>query len=80
MKKVSQNKDSIVLELTPIELELLRAGMAKELSSRRRVWDKSKPEYVEELLYHSIMKDTSETMMHTVNKSITQYKAWGVLK
>jgi hypothetical protein len=80
MKLVSQTKKGITVELTPLQLELLRSAMAKELSQRRRAWKTVSPKFPEELMYHAIMKETSEKTMYNINSYISVYREWGVLK
>jgi len=80
MKLVSQNKESITVELTPLQLDLLRSAMAKELSHRRRTWATVAPKFPEELMYHAIMKDTSEKTLYNINTYIDTYRSWGMLK
>jgi hypothetical protein len=80
MKLVSQSKATITLELSPTELQLIRSALASELSLRRRTWRDLNAKFPEELMYHAIMKDSTEDMMFNVNTYISTYKMWGVLK
>jgi hypothetical protein len=80
MKIVKQTKEKITLELTPIELELLRGAIVKENNSRRKAWKKVNPVFPEELMYHVMMADTSKQMRVEIYKGIKKYQDWGILK
>ena len=80
MNIVKQTKETITVELTPIELEVIRAGIVKESSHRRKTWRTSEPSLPEELMYHFIMHDTSEQLKKDIYDAISAYKRWGILK
>lgn len=80
MKVIKQTKETITLELTPIELELLRSGVTKESSHRRKAWKQVTPRFPEELMYHVIMNDTVNQMKVDSHKAILQYQKWGIIK
>lgn len=80
MKILAQGKKRIHVELTPLELQLLRHGIARERNQRNRVWSKVEPRFPEELLYHLHMKDTCQQLLEEIDKGVLQYKKWGVLE
>ena len=80
MNLISQNKETITVELTPLELEIFRSAMSKEIISRRKTWDNANPTLPEELIYHAVIKEVSELLLYETNKRIKVYKSWGVLK
>jgi len=80
MKVIKQTKETITLELTPVELELFRGGMTKESSYRRKAWKQVTPRFPEELMYHAIMNDSANQMKVDSHKAISQYQAWGIIK
>jgi len=80
MQIVEQNKDEITLKLSPLELEVLRNAMVRESASRRTNWNSVEPRFPEELMYHAVMKDTSDHIKVGVYKGIKTYQRWGILK
>lgn len=80
MKILKQTKKTTTVELSPVELEILRGALVKENNSRRRTWKQVEPQFPEELMYHAIMKDTADTLKAGVYKIIKKYQDWGILK
>lgn len=80
MELVSQNKQSITVKLSPIELEVLRSALVKESASRRKTWTDVTPVYPEELMYHAVLKESTDLMLYETNKRIKTYKEWGILR
>jgi hypothetical protein len=77
---IKQSKKTITVELSPIELELLRGAIVKENTNRRKAWKQVNPQFPEELMYHAIMNDTSGEMKIKIYKAIKKYQDWGILK
>lgn len=80
MKIKSQDKKSIVVELSPIELDILRSGSIRERNHRRQEWEKVSPRYPEELMYHALMCETSGILSEEIFKAVKWYRDKGVLK
>ncbi|MNC53102.1 hypothetical protein D3C75_1024880 [compost metagenome] len=80
MQLVKQDEKSITVELSPLQLLMLRDAMAKELSHRRRDWDRSTPEYPEELLYRAAAVDVAQESLYSINTYLKTYKQWGIVK
>lgn len=80
MKVVSQVKTKVVVELSPVELELIKSGLVRERNYRRQQWEKVNPKFPEELMYHAVLKDTSEDLSTNIFKVINTFRDWGVLK
>lgn len=80
MKVVKQTKQTITIELTPSELDLLRGGITKESSYRRRTWKQVVPKFPEELMYHADMHFSANHMKAVIHKAIKKYQQWGILK
>jgi hypothetical protein len=77
---IKQTRKSITVELSPIELELLRSAIVKENNNRRKTWKQVSPQFPEELMYHAVMKDSTDEIKGKVYKAIEKYQRWGILK
>lgn len=80
MKILSHGKKSIVVELTPTELDLIRSGITKEKIYRKKTWKSVLPSHPEELMYHFIMFDTAEQLMKGIHQAVAKYQEWKILK
>lgn len=80
MEIIKQTKKTITVELSPIELEILRGAIVKENNARRKTWKQVNPQFPEELMYHAIMRDSSEEIKGKVYVAIKKYQNWGILK
>jgi len=79
MKSLKVDKECAKLELTPLELDILRSALTKELASRKRVWAKVVPKYPEELIYHATINQTTEELLADVCRVIRMYQIWDIL-
>lgn len=80
MKIISTNREKIVVELNPLELDLIKQGITKESNYRQRVWKQSVPTTPEELMYHAIMKDTASAIKAKLFNAVEKYRQWKILK
>ncbi len=80
MKVINQSKQSVTLELSPMELSLFRSAIIKESGSRRNTWKKVEPKFPEEVMYHAEMNHTAERMKVETHKIVRKYQDWGILK
>lgn len=80
MKILKQTKKSTTVELSPLELEILRGAIVKESNSKTKAWKQVSPIFPEELIYHAVMKDTAKTLKAGIYKIIKRYQDWGILK
>ena len=80
MNILKQNKKAVTIEMSPVELEVLRSALIKEVNSRRKTWRNVEPKFPEELMYHAVMKDSAEGLKAGVYKGIKRYQEWGILQ
>lgn len=79
VKVIKQSKDSVTVELSPVQIEILRASLSKEGSHRRKSWKECSPSTPEELMYHMVMYDETKSVRDSVTDIVNKYKGWGVL-
>ncbi len=80
VKIMKQTKKKTTVELSPVELEVLRGAIVKEYKSRNKTWNQLNPIFPEELMYHAIMKDTAQSLKAGIHKIIQRYQDWNILK
>jgi hypothetical protein len=80
MKILKQTRKRTVVELSPVEMELLRGAITKESTLRKKTWKFSNPKFPEELLYHLVMKEESEQLKLSIYRAIKKYREWGILQ
>jgi hypothetical protein len=68
MKIISSNKKKTVLEINPLELEILSKAITQEARRHEYNWLKCTPLYPEELVYFANMKMMSQDMKRELGK------------
>jgi hypothetical protein len=68
MNIVSHNKKKIVIEINPLELEILTKATTQEARRHEYNWNNCVPLHPEEIMYFADMKMISEDMKKELSK------------
>jgi len=80
LKIVKQEKGKVIMELDPMEAEMLQKSMVRHSKMLNKKWDSLEIKYPEEMLYHAARKDRADGLKRKFGLVVNRFREWGVLK
>ncbi|AID50491.1 hypothetical protein [Bacillus phage CP-51] len=80
MKIVKQEKNKVIVELDPMEAEMLQKSMVRHTKMLDKKWEALETKIPEEFLYHAARKDNADGLKRKFGMVVNRFREWGVLK